>query len=123
TILGTPCGLHSWRTRCEPSISQPRWGRYPILPNPITRGNAASTNTPMAYSDRSLFHRYQGVIPHCFTNVKRWSISPVIRDNNPRHPFNQLLEADIVYIKDMIHPDNLSDLRLKKLAALGPETK
>src|ERR1700733_8995579 len=26
-------------------------GRYPILPNPITRGNAASTNTPTAYSD------------------------------------------------------------------------
>src|SRR5271154_661868 len=33
------------------SRSQPRWGHYPILPNPITRGNAASTNTPTAYSD------------------------------------------------------------------------
>src|SRR5271169_6801356 len=33
------------------SRSQPRWGRYPFLPNPITRGNAASTNTPTAYSD------------------------------------------------------------------------
>src|SRR5450755_4173717 len=33
------------------SRSQPRWGRYPILPNPITRGNAASTNTPTACSD------------------------------------------------------------------------
>src|ERR1700675_1002417 len=33
------------------SRSQPRWGRYPILPNPITRGNVASTNTPTAYSD------------------------------------------------------------------------
>src|ERR1700675_4936431 len=33
------------------SRSQPRWGRYPILPTPITRGNAASTNTPSAYSD------------------------------------------------------------------------
>jgi hypothetical protein len=33
------------------SRSQPRWGRYPILPNPITCGNAASTNTPTAYSD------------------------------------------------------------------------
>ena len=31
--------------------SQPRWGRYPISPNPITRGNAASTNTPTASSD------------------------------------------------------------------------
>src|SRR5450755_3563918 len=33
------------------SRSQPRWVRYPILPSPITRGNAASTNTPTAYSD------------------------------------------------------------------------
>src|ERR1700675_4973561 len=33
------------------SRSRPRWGRYPILPNPITRGNAGSTNTPTAYSD------------------------------------------------------------------------
>src|SRR5271165_2045901 len=33
------------------SKSQLRWGRYPILPNHITRGNAASTNTPTASSD------------------------------------------------------------------------
>jgi hypothetical protein len=33
------------------SRSQPCWGRYPILPNPITRGSAASTNTPTACSD------------------------------------------------------------------------
>ena len=30
--------------------SQPRWGRSPILPSPITRGNAASTNTLTASS-------------------------------------------------------------------------
>src|SRR5271169_1087551 len=40
------------------SRSQPRWGRYPILPNPITRGNAASTNTPTASSD-STFQKVQ----------------------------------------------------------------
>jgi hypothetical protein len=31
--------------------SQPRWGRYSILQNHITRENAASTNTPTASSD------------------------------------------------------------------------
>src|SRR5208282_3630366 len=40
------------------SRSQPRWGRYPILPNPITRGNPASTNTPTACSD-SAFQKVQ----------------------------------------------------------------
>jgi FkbM family methyltransferase len=63
--------------------------------------------------------RAQGFVPHCFTNVKRWSITPTIRNNDPRLPFNQLLEADIVYIKDIIHPDGLSDLQLRKLAAIA----
>jgi hypothetical protein len=40
--------------------------------------------------------RSQGFIPHRFTDVKRWSITPTIRNNDPRLPFNQLLEADIV---------------------------
>src|SRR3974377_2187466 len=31
--------------------SQPLWDRYPILPNHITHGNVASTNTPTAYLD------------------------------------------------------------------------
>src|ERR1700687_2874970 len=33
------------------SRSQHHCGRYPILPNPITRGNVGSTNTPTACSD------------------------------------------------------------------------
>jgi hypothetical protein len=44
--------------------------------------------------------RSKGFVPHCFVDIKRWSIAPTIRDNNFRVPFNQLLEADVVYIKD-----------------------
>jgi FkbM family methyltransferase len=63
--------------------------------------------------------RSQGFIPHRFMAVKGWSITPTVRNNDPRLPFNQLLEADVVYIRDIIHPANLIDEQLKKLAAIA----
>jgi FkbM family methyltransferase len=63
--------------------------------------------------------RSQGFIPHRFMDIKPWSITPTIRNNDPRLPFNQLLEADIVYIKDIIRPDTLTDPQIRKLAAIA----
>lgn len=62
--------------------------------------------------------RQQGFIPHRFVDVKRWSISPAIMGGDPRVPLNQLLEADIVYIRDPMH-DALSDDQLRKLAVVA----
>src|SRR5690606_19709200 len=53
--------------------------------------------------------RAQGFVPHCFAAVKKWPISPCVVNNNPRQALNQLLEADIVYVRDFAHPENLSD--------------
>ncbi len=63
--------------------------------------------------------RAQGFIPHRFMDIKRWSITPTVRNNDPRQPFNQLVEGDIVYIRDIIRPANLTEDQLKKLAALA----
>lgn len=63
--------------------------------------------------------RGQGLLPHRFTDIKRWSIAPTMRDNEPRAPFNQLLEADIVYMRDMVRPATMGDLQIKKLAAIA----
>jgi FkbM family methyltransferase len=63
--------------------------------------------------------RNQGFIPHRFMDVKRWSIAPAIAGNDPRVAINQLLESDIVYIRDLTRPDGFSDLQLKKLAAIA----
>lgn len=63
--------------------------------------------------------RSQGFIPHRFMDVKRWSIAPAIAGNDPRVAINQLLESDIVYIRDLTRPDNFNDLQLKKLAAIA----
>ncbi len=58
-------------------------------------------------------------MPHCFLEVKRWSIAPTIFDNNFRVPGNQLLESDIVFIKDPLRLQCLSDEALKKLIAIA----
>jgi FkbM family methyltransferase len=63
--------------------------------------------------------RKQGFIPHCFAAVKKWVIAPCILDNNPRQPLNQLLEADLVYVRDFSKPDLMTDEQLKQLAIVA----
>jgi protein O-GlcNAc transferase len=62
--------------------------------------------------------RQQGFIPHCFAAVKKWMIAPCIINNNPRQPLNQLLEADIVYVRDFSKPDLMTTEQLKHLAII-----
>lgn len=63
--------------------------------------------------------RGQGFIPHCFAAVKRWPIAPMVVNNDPRWALNQLLEADIVYVRDFARPDSMSDEQLKHLALIS----
>jgi len=63
--------------------------------------------------------RETGFVPHCFIDVKRWSIAPTVFQGNFRLPGNQLLEADIVYIKDPLTLSSFSDTQLKKLALIA----
>ena len=62
--------------------------------------------------------RRQGFIPHCFAAVKKWMIAPCVINNNPRQPLNQLLEADIVYVRDFSKPDLMTNEQLKQLAMI-----
>jgi FkbM family methyltransferase len=64
--------------------------------------------------DREL--RSQGFIPHCFAAVRGWPISPFL---HPNQVMNQLLEADIVYVRDFVHPESMSDEQLKHLALIA----
>lgn len=63
--------------------------------------------------------RSQGFIPHCFAAVKKWPISPFMYENEPLRAVNQLLEADIVYVRDFTQPQNISDEQLKHLALIA----
>jgi FkbM family methyltransferase len=63
--------------------------------------------------------RRLGFIPHCFASIKKWPIAPFSKNDDPRLPLNQLLEADIVYVRDFSRPDLLSDEQLKHLALIA----
>ena len=69
--------------------------------------------------DVDLELRSQGFIPHCFAAVKHWPIAPYVVNGNPRQALNQLLEADIVYVRDFARPDSMSDEQLKHLALIA----
>lgn len=73
------------------------------------------------FGEVDVWMRSKGFMPHCFLDVKCWSISPTIRNNNFRIPFNQLLEADIVYIRDPLTASEWSDEQLRKLIIIAHE--
>ena len=69
--------------------------------------------------DIDLELRSQGFLPHCFAEIKLWPIAPSVIYNIPRQALNQLLEADIVYVRDFAHADSMSDEQLKHLALIA----
>lgn len=71
------------------------------------------------FGEIDVWMRKNGFVPHCFVDVKRWSIYPTLNQNNFRLPFNQLLESDIVYVKDPLHLEKFDDEQLKKLALIS----
>lgn len=72
-----------------------------------------------SFGDVDVWMRAQGYAPHRFLDVKRWSIAPTIFQNNFRVPGHQLLESDIVYVRDPLALDRLSDVQLEKLAVIA----
>lgn len=68
--------------------------------------------------DVDLELRRQGFIPHCFAEVKQWPIAPCVVGGDPRQPLNQLLEADLVYVRDFSRPELLDNEQLKHLALI-----
>ena len=63
--------------------------------------------------------RAQGFVPHCFAALKKWPIAPFMFEQNPRQPLNQLLEADLVYVRDFTRSDLMESEQLKHLAIIA----
>ncbi len=68
-------------------------------------------------TDRLL--RSLGFLPHAFATIKRWPIAPYVHQGHHRNPLHQLLEADLIYVRDFIRPDGLDDELLKHLALIA----
>lgn len=62
--------------------------------------------------------RTQGFVPHCFKAVKFSPMAPYARPESWAPATNQLLEADIVYVRDFVGPDAMTDEQLKHLCLL-----
>jgi hypothetical protein len=71
------------------------------------------------FGEVDVYMRSNGYVPHCFLDIKKWSISPTIKNNNFRIPFNQLLESDIVYIKNPMDINHITDEQIKKLILIS----
>jgi FkbM family methyltransferase len=69
--------------------------------------------------DIDLEMRHQGFVPHCFAAVKNFPIAPLVVNGNPRQATNQLLEADIVYVRNFTQPERMSDEQLKQLTMIA----
>lgn len=72
-----------------------------------------------SFGEVDLWMRSQGFLPHSFIDIKRWSISPTIFEGNFRIPGNQLLESDIVYVRDPLKLAELNRMQLTKFAAIA----
>jgi FkbM family methyltransferase len=65
--------------------------------------------------DREL--RSQGFVPHAMPGLKHWPIAPMMFSF--RYPGNQLLEADIVYVRDIAHLEDMTGEQLSHLAMIA----
>jgi FkbM family methyltransferase len=62
--------------------------------------------------------RRSGFLPHSFPEVNKRLIAPLIGPN-PYLALNQILEADVVYVRDFSKPERLSPEQLKHLAMVA----
>lgn len=63
--------------------------------------------------------RAQGFLPHSFPAIKRWAIAPTVFSGDFRCGGNQLLEADIVYVRDFAYPERMTTEQLSQLAMIA----
>ncbi len=63
--------------------------------------------------------RQLGFVPHCFAELKLRPLAPLIFDRDPTRGVRQLLEADLVYVRDFSRPENMDVEQWKHLALIA----
>ncbi|HEY1311572.1 MAG TPA: FkbM family methyltransferase [Pseudolabrys sp.] len=71
------------------------------------------------FGDIDLELRGLGFVPHAFAAIKNRLIAPMTNPADPYSSLNQLLEVDIVYVRDFMHPDLMQPEQLKHLALIA----
>ena len=75
--------------------------------------------TQPSFGEIDLYLRSLGFIPHAMSEVKRWPLSPLVINGNSRHALNQVLEADIVYVRDFTDLDSMNPEQWKTLILIA----
>jgi FkbM family methyltransferase len=105
-------------------------GELAIFRNGKSRlGNAVALQTEVSlvplYKDQPVFGdidlalRELGFIPHMFAHINKRMILPLHNAENPYMSLNQVIEADVVYVRDFSHPDRMTGEQLKHLALVA----
>jgi FkbM family methyltransferase len=63
--------------------------------------------------------RGMGFVPHCFFELKVRPLAPLVFDRDPSRGVRQLLEADVVYVRDFAHADTMDGEQWKHLALIA----
>lgn len=71
------------------------------------------------FGEMDLILRDMGFLPHCVTGTKIWPISPMVVADTPNRGIRQLLETDMVYVRDFTRPQNMSAEQWKHLALVA----
>lgn len=71
------------------------------------------------FGEIDMFLREIGFVPHCLAELKLRPLAPLIIDGDPQKGLRQLLEADVVYVRDFTRPDNLRGEQWKHLALIA----
>jgi FkbM family methyltransferase len=72
-----------------------------------------------AFGRIDTFLRDMGFMPHCFFELKVRPITPLIVDGDPQKGIRQLLEADLVYVRDFSRTDGMDGEQWKHLALIA----
>lgn len=73
------------------------------------------------FADVDIFLREQGFQFHTFTGFGSRSFKPIIVDGDPNKGLRQYLWSDAVYFRNWLRLDQLSALKLKKMAVIAHE--
>jgi FkbM family methyltransferase len=71
------------------------------------------------YGETDTLLRSLGFIPHSFTEAKIWPLAPMVVKGEQMQGIRQLLEADMVYVRDFTRAGNMSAEQWKQLALIA----
>ena len=71
------------------------------------------------FADVDLELRQQGFVPHQFVTTRTWPLAPVVWADPLQEASRQLVEADVLYVRDPVRLDELGDAALARLALVA----